>query len=112
MKMINGGYKCGDDGKWTQTCQISYCDIGYYYDKKLNKCEIDKCTNSESKDDDDEPKGLQGWVIAVIVIGALIVLAVLFLIIWKFVIANKPNSDEVGVLVEKDSEMKELVEQN
>ena len=82
------------------------------YDKKLNKCEIDKCTNSESKDDDDEPKGLQGWVIAVIVIGALIVLAVLFLIIWKFVIANKPNSDEVGVLVEKDSGMRELVEQN
>ena len=36
----------------------------------------------------------------------------LFLIIWKFVIANKPNSDEVGVLVEKDSGMRELVEQN
>jgi len=39
----HGGYKCGDDGKWTQTCQISYCDIGYYYDKKLNKCVKDEC---------------------------------------------------------------------
>ena len=34
----HGGYECGDDGKWTNNCVPSYCDPGYVFNYKENKC--------------------------------------------------------------------------
>ena len=47
----HGGYKC-EDGKWKKeasSCQVSYCDIGYYFDEDDNvlSCKEDKCFESE-----------------------------------------------------------------
>ena len=44
----HGGFKCVD-GTWGSdktTCKKSYCDIGYYYDKTLDKYVNDYCTNN------------------------------------------------------------------
>ena len=46
----HGGYPCGGDGKWIKDntkCKKLYCDIGYWYSKQLDKCEIDPCTNEK-----------------------------------------------------------------
>ena len=34
----HGGYECGDDGKWTNNCIASYCNAGYVFKYKENKC--------------------------------------------------------------------------
>ena len=41
--IIHGGYECGDDGKWSKICVPSYCDDGYVYDIKKNKCIEEIC---------------------------------------------------------------------
>ena len=44
----HGGYPCGKDEKWDNaTCKKLYCDIGYWYSKFSDKCEIDPCTNED-----------------------------------------------------------------
>ena len=47
----HGGYECGDDGKWTNTCRKYYCDLGYYYNHYKSKCERDICANDEGEED-------------------------------------------------------------
>ena len=44
-EFAHGGYLCGDDGKWTNTCKKYYCDIGYYFNQYNQKCERDICAN-------------------------------------------------------------------
>ena len=34
----DGGYTCGDDGKWSNNCSPFYCDEGYYFDPILENC--------------------------------------------------------------------------
>ena len=46
-KVAHGGYKCGINGKWTNQCQKSFCDFPYFYDKSIDKCEIDRCYTDE-----------------------------------------------------------------
>ena len=42
--VAHGGLKCGYNGKWDASeCKKSYCDLGYYYNKASDKCEIDHC---------------------------------------------------------------------
>ena len=43
----HGGYSCGDDGKWSNTCKKSYCNYAYFYDKTTDKCKIDTCIFDE-----------------------------------------------------------------
>ena len=45
-----GGFKCGSDGKWdmsSSSCQKSYCDIDYFYNKATGKCEKEVCYETE-----------------------------------------------------------------
>jgi len=35
----HGGFECGDDGKWTNKCVPSFCDAGYVFNYKTNKCD-------------------------------------------------------------------------
>ena len=39
---IFGGYECDEDGTWSNKCVYYFCDIGYVYDFKLNKCVLRK----------------------------------------------------------------------
>ena len=45
--LMHGGYECGNDGKWSKTCVPSYCDNGYVYDSKTNKCIEEICLVNE-----------------------------------------------------------------
>ena len=46
-KYAHGGYPCSSEGKWNvSTCKKFYCDKGYYFDKKEQKCLVDMCTNN------------------------------------------------------------------
>ena len=48
-KIVNGGYKCGTDGKWNKTqCEYYFCEIGYYYDHHLKKC-VEECKYYENQ---------------------------------------------------------------
>ena len=31
----HGGFKCGQNGKWSNICQKSYCNYAFFYDKKV-----------------------------------------------------------------------------
>ena len=42
-KHAHGGLECSN-GTWGETCKKFYCDLGYYYNKEKDKCEIDQCT--------------------------------------------------------------------
>ena len=44
-EFAHGGFMCGEDEHWNDTCQKYYCDIGYYFDTFEKKCKIDKCVN-------------------------------------------------------------------
>ena len=43
---IYGGYAC-ENGKWSNDCKKKFCDIGYYYNPILDKCEKDPCTTDQ-----------------------------------------------------------------
>ena len=41
---LHGGFPCGENGFWNKNeCVPSYCDIGYVYDKRQNRCIKDVC---------------------------------------------------------------------
>ena len=50
-EFAHGGYLCGDDGKWTNTCKKYYCDIGYYFNQHNQTCERDICANDPGEID-------------------------------------------------------------
>ena len=39
----HGGFLCDDNGKWSNFCQASYCDDGYFFDNYYNVCIRDSC---------------------------------------------------------------------
>ena len=41
----HGGYKCGEDGNWSDECIPTYCDPGYFFHKVKNKCVKDICSS-------------------------------------------------------------------
>ena len=96
----------------------SYSVILYLNKDDLGKEEIllTKIIQKVNPGGDGEPDddGLEGWVIAVIVIAALLIIACIIIVIWKFVISkDKVDSNDIGgSLVNKDSGMRELTEQN
>ena len=51
----HGGFKCGNNGNWNiYECKRSYCDLGYFYNKITDKCEIDHCVVDEIKEINEE----------------------------------------------------------
>ena len=49
----HGGYKCNENGTWSQECVPSYCDIGFIFDHTKHKCVIDICSDSKPEFDPD-----------------------------------------------------------
>ena len=59
----HGGYECGSDGKWKNTCVPSYCDLGYTFDKINKKCIKDICSFLDlpiiDVDEEEEENGIE-----------------------------------------------------
>ena len=52
----HGGYECGSNGKWTNKCVASYCDMGYFFNQKTKKCIKDICSSIPVVIIEEEPK--------------------------------------------------------
>ena len=52
-KYTHGGFECGDNGKWNNICVPSYCDPGYFFNKKKKQCIKDICSSIPIDINDD-----------------------------------------------------------
>ena len=67
---------------------------------KIEEKEEVKPSDEGNKDDD----GLEGWAIALIVVGSVIVVIIIVFLIWKFVISkDRVDSEQIGSLVDHKS---------
>jgi hypothetical protein len=46
---MHGGYQCNTNGKWSNNCFPSFCDIGYTFNNKDIKCIKDICMKNTAK---------------------------------------------------------------
>jgi len=78
-----------------------------YIQKEVFEKEEILITKVEEKSSSDEPEKeddgeLEGWAIALIVVGSVIVLIIIFIIVWKCVLSKEHvDSEIIGSLVEK-----------
>ena len=86
----HGGYVCGDDGKWTQTCVASYCDIGYIFDHVKKECIIDACSDPIES---SNPKKNYFKIVILIVIPIIVLILIILLII--LIRRKRRNNNEV-----------------
>ena len=80
-----GGFKCDKNtSEWSQECQNSYCEEGYYFDNYLKKCIKDNCRKT--------------WFlnIAILIVLLIIFIIILMFLIWRFLIKGVINSDDIG----------------
>ena len=96
----------------------SYSVILYFNKDDLENEEI-LLTKTIQKDkpsggDEPESEGLEGWLIAIIAIASVLIVLCIIIVIWKCVISkDKVESNDIGgSLVNKESELKELADQN
>ena len=92
---LHGGFPCDENGYWNKKlCVPSYCDVGYVYDKKKNKCIKDVCFKKKEFNkfyynrDDDEIENVSN--LTKIFIGLFVIFQIIFLIIM-FTKAFKKN---------------------
>ena len=105
----HGGYECDPKtGKWSNICKPYYCDIGYYFDKYQNKCIVDICTK-EDKEVKEDDNGIKTWQIILIVVGAILILIIAIIIIFRCRKAkdNIESTGESGPLMDDQIELKE-----
>ena len=93
----HGGYLCGDDGKWTETCVPSYCDIGYIFDHINQECIVDACSEqSNSQDDDPSGNDSKSYFKTVILIVVPVIIAIILIILLIICIKRrKKNNKEI-----------------
>jgi hypothetical protein len=72
---LHGGYKCGKDGKWNETCVPFYCDENYYFEPVSQKCVLLK----ENKKDDNDDNSV--YIIIFFILGALIIIIIIVLVV-------------------------------
>ena len=84
-KLMHGGYECGNDGKWSKTCVPSYCDNGYIYDKKTNKCIEDICLkieeNNDSKSKENSKEATATFIASMVFFGLFVIALILYIIL-------------------------------
>ena len=96
----HGGYVCGDDGKWSNKCVASYCDLGYMFDYNENKCVKDFCSDlgkeedREEEDDDDDDGVSTTELVIIICASVVVVIIVIIIIIVLFLNKKKKDSHE------------------
>ena len=74
--IMHGGYECGSDGKWSKTCVPSYCDNGYVYDSKTNKCIEEICLLKQKND----KKGTSIFIASMTFFGLFLIALILYII--------------------------------
>ena len=94
--ITHGGFECGEDGKWSDKCIPSYCDMGYYYDIVQKKCIVDPCYSiyeEEIKIENTKKwrklRNLFIWIILAIVV--IIIIIILFRYYWKKIKSKRNN---------------------
>ena len=82
-KIMHGGYECGSDGKWNKTCVPSYCDNGYIYDKKANKCIEDICLEKDENKDGQQNsnEGTALFISSMVFFGLFIISLISYIIL-------------------------------
>ena len=83
--IMHGGYECGSDGKWNKTtCVPSYCENGFVYDTKTNKCIEDICLikekNDAAKKEEDYNKGKVVFIISMVSFGLFLLTLIIYII--------------------------------
>ena len=110
----HGGYECGDDGKWSNKCVPSYCDLEYMFDYNESRCVKDYCSdlrkeenkdkdkdkdkesdrpNEDDEDDDDDGMTTTELVI-IICASVVVVIVVIIIIVMLFLNKKKKDSHE------------------
>ena len=74
--ILHGGYECGSDGKWNKTCVPSYCDNGYAYDKKTNKCIEEICLLNQK----NYEKGTAIFIASMVFFGLFLITLIVYII--------------------------------
>ena len=102
----HGGYACNkNDGTWSNTCVKAYCNLGYSFDNKKNKCVKDICTSlpipdekeeekeeekkEEEKDDDDDEGKKDSNTTTYIVLFTICGIIILFIVIFVVIHCSK-----------------------
>ena len=96
-----GGYKCGNDGFWTEECVASYCELGYIFDYNSNKCIADVCSDEkrspepepESNTDSIQDLKLKNNII--IILSIIIGILVIIIIILIFLLIKQRRTKEI-----------------
>ena len=94
----HGGYKCGNNGYWTEECVASYCDIGYIFDYNSNKCKIDICSDEIIDPDEKieptppESSSNNKKNIIIIILSVIIGILIIIIIILIFLLIKNKNS--------------------
>ena len=80
---MHGGYECGSDGKWNKTCIPSYCDNGYIYDKKTNKCIEDICLKKEDNNNgkQNSKEGTALFISSMVFFGLFLISLITYIIL-------------------------------
>lgn len=78
---MHGGYECDDEGNWSTKCVPSFCDNGYYLDKRSNKCIENICVDKPK----EEKEKSKVFLIVAIVFGALFLVVIIIFIIATIV---------------------------
>ena len=101
----HGGYQCGKDGKWSNNCVASYCDIGYTFDHEKHQCVIDVCSdrdedNKNESDRDEDNKNESNYLVYYIIGGVIILLIIssiiIFICVRKYKL-KKANSTDIEI---------------
>ena len=79
----HGGYKCGDDEKWSKKCVPSYCDIGYIFDHIKKKCIIDACSANHK-------------IFFILISLTMMTISVILLLFFFIMINKKYNKDKLN----------------
>ena len=114
-KYTHGGYKCGEDGAWSNICVPSYCDFGYIFDHNKQKCIIDVCSErEEEKGKDDEGKNNKNdkndIVFFYLVVGiALISIIFITIIICIFLIKKLKNTKTKQINIDDEINFEENI---
>ena len=89
----HGGYECGDDGKWSNNCVASYCDLGYIFDYLEKKCVKNYCSDIE-KDFDSNDDGLTTTELILLIFPIVTVVIINITIIVLLTRKKRKNSHE------------------
>ena len=100
-----GGYKCGNDGYWTEECVASYCEFGYIFDYNSNKCIVDVCSDEKRNPEpkpEPEPESntepisdINSKNNIIIILSVIIGVLVIIIIILIFLLIKQKKPKEI-----------------